>query len=158
MFPHLRFQIQGPHDKLSIVKDCISIKSPDLLARIDFCPRDIHDQQITHAAQVYFLAGVLQYLPDDEVRDILGNITRVMAPESSVIIVDSLLPEYGGDEPQAAKWESRCRDVTIRQLHNSGARTISQWEGLFTSVDPSLYLRKSTRVSGSIVTMVAQAC
>ncbi|KAK1248701.1 hypothetical protein MKX08_006921 [Trichoderma sp. CBMAI-0020] len=157
MFPHLRFQVQGPQDKLSIVKDCISMKSPELLTRIDFCPRDIRDKQITHAAQVYILAGILQHLSDIEVRNVLINIAEVMALESSVIIVDSLLPEFDDGGPMTVRWESRCRDMTIRQLDNSGSRTMIVWEDLLNNDGYSLSLKTSARISGGIVTMIAQA-
>ncbi|KAM0246392.1 hypothetical protein ACHAQJ_010228 [Trichoderma viride] len=123
LFPHLRFQVQGPQDKLNVMKDFVKLKNPELLTRIEFCPHDFHDEQITHDARVYLLAGIIQHMPDDEVEGILGNIADVIRSDSnSIVIVDTMLSEVGYASLAMQK-EGRCLDMTIRQLHNSGYRT-----------------------------------
>jgi hypothetical protein len=74
-----------------------------------------------------------------------------MAPTSTIVIVDSVLPE-ADEEPLAEHRESRCRDMTIRQLHNAGARSLREWEELLINVNGNLYVEDTKRVPGSALT------
>jgi hypothetical protein len=139
------------------MEDFVKMRNPGLLSQIDFCPHDLRDAEIIRSARVYLLAGTLGNLPDDEVRDVLGNIAAVMAPTSTILIVDSVLPEID-DGSLAAQRESRCRDMTIRQLHNAGARTFREWADLIHTVDDkSIDFEYIIEVPGSIFkTMVVE--
>ncbi|KAL7924730.1 hypothetical protein ACQKWADRAFT_256481 [Trichoderma austrokoningii] len=149
LFPHLQFQVQGPQDKLKVMRDFVAMKNPSLLARINFCPDDFRDEQITHSAAVYLLAGVLQNQPDKEVIKALGKIARAMTPESSLLlIVDSILPEVG-DGPVAGQREARCRDLTMRQLRNSGSRTMREWDELLCQVGHGMCVLELNRLPRS---------
>ncbi|KAL6897109.1 hypothetical protein GGI43DRAFT_385731 [Trichoderma evansii] len=149
LFPHLQFQVQGPQDKLNALKEFVTMRNPGLLAQIDFFSHDFRDEQVTHSAAVYLLAGTLENLPDDDVKEILVNITNAMSPTSRLIIATSLRLERYDDGSQVMRRESLCRDMTMRQLQNTGARTIREWEDL---LDRGLYVNASARLPGSIIT------
>lgn len=140
------------------MEDFVRMRNPGLLTQINFCSDFFYGEELIDSAPVYLLAGTLENLPDDNVREMLRQVSSVMAPTSTMVIVDSVLLEPGDEESMAAQRESRCRDMTIRQLHNSGARTLPEWSDLITSVeDGDLYLEDSKSVPGSILrTMVVK--
>lgn len=100
---------------------------------------------------MYLLAGILDNLPDDDVKEILVNIAHAMSPASYILIATSVLSE-ADDESLAVQRETRCRDLTMRQLQNTGARTLSEWAELIESLAQGLDLYTSNRLPGSIVT------
>lgn len=128
------------------------MKNPGLLAQIDFFPHDFRDEQVTHSAAVNLLAGTLDNLPDDDVKDILLNIAKAMSLASYIVIATSLRSEPDDDASHVKKRESLCRDMTMRQLQNAGARTISEWEELNDSVGQGFYCNAFNRLPGSMVT------
>ncbi|PTB44131.1 hypothetical protein M441DRAFT_453714 [Trichoderma asperellum CBS 433.97] len=109
--------VDGPQDKLNVLKET--------LGTIEFFAHDFRDEQPTHSAAVYLLAGTLDNLPDDAVKEILVNIANAMSPVSYILIATSVLSE-ADDESLAVQRETRCRDLTMRQLQNTRARTISE--------------------------------
>lgn len=127
------------------------MRNPELLTQINFCPHDFPEERVIHSARVYLLAGTFQNLPDRDIILVLANIAVVMAPTSTIVIVDSVLPE-ADEEPLAEHRESRCRDMTIRQLHNAGARSLREWEELLINVNGNLYVEDTKRVPGSALT------
>lgn len=69
-----------------------------------------------------------------------------------MVLVFSVLLEPNDEESMAAKRENLCRDMTIRQLHNSGARTMDEWIDLITDVNGgTLYQDDSNSVPGSTI-------
>ncbi|KAH8124272.1 hypothetical protein FP744_10007403 [Trichoderma asperellum] len=44
LFPHLQFEVQGPQDKLNVLKEFVTMRNPGLLAQIEFFPHDFRDE------------------------------------------------------------------------------------------------------------------
>ncbi|KAH6605740.1 hypothetical protein Trco_004893 [Trichoderma cornu-damae] len=151
LFPHLRFQIKGPQDKLNIMKGFVGLKNPGLMARIDFCSCDSHNDQIARGAAVYLLPEILQHMPDDEVAGLLQDVEGAMVRGSKLIIVDPIIPDMGNGSLVIER-ERRCRDMIMRQLRNSGHRSLEELRQLATEAEGGLEFVEATCLPGSVVT------
>ncbi|KAL6875048.1 hypothetical protein J3F83DRAFT_539582 [Trichoderma novae-zelandiae] len=151
LFPHLQLEVRRRKDELEVLRNCVITKNLDLLCRIRFrSPND----PIPSFARVYLLVGLLHRKSNEEVHHVLSPICDYMDGSSRLIIVDSILSDPG-DTPLAMKRMWQCRDMTMRQLHNSGDRTLSEVKELVCQAsEECLVLESHTCRPGSTVATV----
>lgn len=106
------------------------IKNPALLPGGEFIDYEAPNDWFIESAEVYLLAGVIHRLSDGEIINLLQRIYDSMSSNARIIIVDSILPDPGpSTEATNRVWQ--CRDMTLRQLHNSG-KTLGELKDIAT--------------------------
>ncbi|KAL6892832.1 hypothetical protein HDV57DRAFT_513111 [Trichoderma longibrachiatum] len=146
LYPHLEFEAICPEDKIDLMTSIVVMNNPALMARIRFRS---DDAPLTPCARVYLMIGMLHRKSDKQIVDMLENIYYRMDDSSRLIIVDSILSD-AGEAPLATKRLWYCRDITMRQLHNAGDRTLSELNKLAEQAsNGDLTLKCHTRQPGA---------
>lgn len=124
------------------------------MSRVDFRPHDIRHEELTTEANVYIMVGNLQQLADDGLKAIFLKIQSAMSDHTSIlaILVDSPLLEDEEVQPLTVQRENQCRDVIMRKMGKSGARTMTEGQDLLSY--GSLYVSSWNRKPGSVVTVM----
>ncbi|KAL7938557.1 hypothetical protein V8C35DRAFT_275808 [Trichoderma chlorosporum] len=127
LYPHLHFEVHGSHDKLHVMKEFANMKNPGLMSRMNFCS---DRAQMFKEADVYLLPGVIHHQSDEEIVNIFQQIYNFMDCDTLIIIVDDSVLPGPSDESLAMDRVWQCRDMTMRQLHGSGGRTLDELQEL----------------------------
>ncbi|KAI9696481.1 MAG: hypothetical protein M1820_008109 [Bogoriella megaspora] len=91
-------------------------------------PHDFFTAQPVKGARAYFMHSVLHNWSDEDARNILGNLKRVMQPGYSKILV------YEDTIRDKNPTELGCgMDLTMLLAFGNGGRTESEWKTLFDS-------------------------
>ena len=118
-----------------------------LLTRLEFIPES---RRLAIGARVYLLVGILHRKSNEEVLSILSDVFHLsLSDYSQVVIVDSILP-HSGDVPLATRIMWQCRDMTMRQLHNSGDRTLGELKKLLKKQVMDDLFSRVTRVDRAV--------
>ncbi|KAJ5121034.1 uncharacterized protein N7515_008995 [Penicillium bovifimosum] len=119
-FPHLRGRLVL--QDLPVVIE--AIQERELPARIEPQGYDFFEPQTVTGARAYYLRTVLHDWPDAQARQILARIREAMAPDSLLLINETLLPE------SKIALSSAQADLTMMVSFASLERTQAQFERL----------------------------
>ncbi|EPS34232.1 hypothetical protein PDE_09196 [Penicillium oxalicum 114-2] len=125
----IAFQKQFPSVKGRLVLQDLpivieAIKDGELPAGIEAQGYDFFDPQPVKGAKAYYLRTVLHDWPDEQARQILARVREAMAPDSLLLINETLLPESG------IALSSAQADLTMMVSFASLERTKAQFEQL----------------------------
>lgn len=118
MFPHLKGRLVL--QDLPSVIDVIT----DLPAGIESQGYNFFEEQPIKGARAYYLRTVLHDWPDKQARQILSRIRKAMAPDSMLLINETLLPE------SSVALSSAQSDLAMMVSFASLERTRAQFEHL----------------------------
>lgn len=139
--PHLQFKVQDfAHLEAEAAALLESESESRGVSRVEFVPHDFFQAQPASGAAVYFLRNILHDWSDVHCKRILGPLVRAMAPTSSILVCDVVVPEPN----VLSKTEEshiRATDLTMLMLVDGKERSLQDWEALFRSVDERLYIR-----------------
>lgn len=138
-YPSLRFEVQ---DLDHVVKNGVELlkKQPSSVAeRVSFRSHDFFHAQEVHGARVYLLRMILHDWAGPDAVKILANIAAAMSADSTLLIMDTVLPDPG-DVPVTLERALRVRDLTMMQGFNSKERTLDDWTELLAAADQRLLL------------------
>lgn len=137
--PSLRYEVQ---DLDHVVKNGVQLlekQPPSIAERVSFRGHDFFHAQPVHGARVYLLRMILHDWADADAAKILSNIAAAMSADSTLLIMDTVLPDPG-DIPVTVERALRVRDLTMRQVFNSKERTLDDWIELLSVADRRLFL------------------
>ena len=96
-------------------------------AGITAMAHDFYTPQPVKGAKVYYMRTVLHDWNDERCEVILRHIRGAMAPDSVIIIDETVLPEMGATERQMNS------DLAMMMIVGARERTQSQWQSLLES-------------------------
>ncbi|KAF2672645.1 S-adenosyl-L-methionine-dependent methyltransferase [Microthyrium microscopicum] len=119
------------------------IQADGLSSQISFIAHDFFTPQPEQAkgANVYLLSHVIHDWPDQKCEEILRHVVKSMAPDSSLILVEALLPEPGqlDDYSEAI---IRAHDMGMFNYLKAKQRSAKDLEKLMKLVDERLKIVK----------------
>ena len=100
---------------------------------ITLTAHDFMEEQPVQGAKVYYLRNVIHNWNNEGSKIILSQISKVMAPDSVVVVDDVILPQAG------ATWKQSSMDLAMMTMLAAMERTKEQFSRLFR--DSGLHLR-----------------
>ncbi|KAL4787895.1 S-adenosyl-L-methionine-dependent methyltransferase [Aspergillus varians] len=85
---------------------------------------DFFQPQPIKGAKFYFLSNIIHDYPDEKCIVILKNIVSALGPDSTILIKDIVLPNFG------IHWHVAQVDITMMTMLASLERTVEQWYAL----------------------------
>lgn len=116
--------------------------------RITYLPHSFFNAQPVQGAAVYFLRMILHDWPTDDAVKILSQLVPVLAKNSRIIVIDSVMPDPGA-VPLQIERVLRAQDLTMLQSFNAQERAAEDWREMFNKVDERLELKAIKQPLGS---------
>ncbi|KAK2616920.1 hypothetical protein QQS21_000008 [Conoideocrella luteorostrata] len=152
-FPGLRFEVQDLEPVIMNGFELLKTQPSHVAGRVSFRSHDFSQKQPVSNAAVYVLRMIIHDWPDAEASKILNNIALALGPKSTLLIMDTVLPDPG-TIPLVKERLLRVRDLTMGQVFNSKERSIQDWKDLLQSSEPRLELAKVTQPEGSHMSLM----
>lgn len=97
---------------------------------------------------MYFLRMILHDWPTDDAVKVLSQLVPVLAKNSRIIVMDSVMPDPGA-LPLQIERVLRAQDLTMLQSFNAQERAAEDWREMFNKVDERLELKAINQPLGS---------
>ncbi|KAL9005014.1 MAG: hypothetical protein Q9188_002195 [Gyalolechia gomerana] len=146
---NLHFIVQ---DLVGTVEEGQNLLPEHLKDRVEFMAHDFFTEQPVKEADIYFFRFILHNWSDKYCMEILKNLLPAMKEGSKIVIYEFLLPEMA--DTAWSKKQGRNLDMIQALGWNSLERTKSDWEALFTAVDPRYMFLGTRTPEGSSVSLI----
>ncbi|PPJ59005.1 hypothetical protein CBER1_11676 [Cercospora berteroae] len=125
----------------------------DLRERARLMPHNFFDPQPVTGADVYFLRLILHNWSDAYCLRILKSLLPALKNGTRVIVQESLMPEPGSG-PLWRERKARVADINAAIAFNAAERGLSDFNLLFSQVDPKFKLEQIVKPPGSQLAML----
>lgn len=125
----------------------------ELSSRFTFQAHDFFKLNPIERADVYLLRLILHEWPDEDAVKILQNIAPRMAPNTRILINDSVVPPPGTMSPLQEKY-IRNSDMIMMSMFNALERTLEDWQCLIEKADPQLKMINVTTLDGGTLSLI----
>jgi len=112
----------------------------DLKSRITFQGHDFFTPQPVKHADVYFFKHILHDWSDEWAARILKQIVPVLRPDSSIVVLEGLVPPPGAAPGPVMRMMSTL-DLQMLSALNAKERTVEDWTKLAKMADERLVVR-----------------
>jgi O-methyltransferase len=119
----------------------------DFKSRISFQPYDFFTPQTVKGAEVYFLKHILHDWSDQWATRILKQIVPVMGLNSTIMLMEGIVPPPGAVPDIAMKVVSGL-DIQMLSGLNAKERTVEDWSALCKMTDEKLVVKNTIQIPG----------